>query len=76
MDHIDIVKAQGGYTKSKLKSLVFSGKLRKLVENQKVKPRQGRQIHKSVIALLSKYSKSHPIIPNCYQSFRAKVYNF
>ena len=57
MDHIDIVKAQGGYMKSKLKSLLFCGKSRKLVENQKVKLRQGRQIHKSVIALLLKHSK-------------------
>ena len=44
MDHNDIVKAQGGYMKSKFKSLLFCGKLRKLVENQKVKLRQGRQI--------------------------------
>ena len=73
MDHIDIVKAQEGYTKSKLKSLLFCGKLRKLNENQKVKPRQGRWIHKSVIALLLKHSKSDPIIPNCYQSFRTKT---
>ena len=43
--------------KSKLKSLLFCGKLRKLVENQKVKLRQGRQIYKSVIALLLKHSK-------------------
>ena len=30
--YIDIVKAQGGYTKSKLKILLFCGKLRKLVK--------------------------------------------
>ena len=60
LDYIDIVKDQGGYTKSKSKSLLFCGKLRKLVENQKVKPRQGRQIHKSVIALLLKHSKITP----------------
>ena len=47
--------------KSKLKSLLFCGKLRKLVENQKAKPRQGRQIHKSIIALLLKHSKITPI---------------
>ena len=57
LDHTDIVKDQGGYTKSKLKSLLFCGKLRKVVENQKVKLRQGRQIHKSIIALLLKHSK-------------------
>ena len=57
MDHIDIVKAQWGYTKSKLKSLLFCGKLTKLVENQKVKLRQGKQIHNSIIALLLKHSK-------------------
>ena len=57
MDHIDIVKAQRSYTKSKLKNLLFWSKLRKLVKNQKVKPRQGRWVHKSVIALLKKKSK-------------------
>ena len=60
LDHTDIVKAQGGYMKSKLKSLLFCGKLRKLVKNQKVKPRQGRWIHKSIIALLLKHSKITP----------------